>query len=416
MIYNDDHGHCVQPTKVLVLIPSLYVGGAEMDLVRNLPRINRSRFKIVVRAFLASGKLAQPLRNAGIEVIGPSRPLPSSSIASGPTDQRFLSLVAPFVRPVVSALTYLRLATEVALFVRKRQIDIVHAVLPNSYVIGGIASALTRRPLVMSRLSMNWYHEQVPLLATVERHMLHRLVDVVVCNSTAIRENLLAEGIAPAKIRLIPNGIDLAAFSSLGIDRMQARDRLGVKQDALVFSLIASFYGYKGHADLLHALRLARDQLPPGWILLAAGRDIDGNLDRMRRLSEELGLASHLRFLGERSDVDVILSAADIHVSASHTEGLPNNVLEAMAASLPVVATAVGGVPDMIINGQTGVLVPAKEPEEMARVLVELARDPERRAFLGEAGRNLVKSSFSLERSVHALEDVYARIAEQRRS
>jgi glycosyltransferase involved in cell wall biosynthesis len=443
-----------RPTRVLVLIPTLHAGGAEMDVARNLPRIDRTRFKIVVCAFLERGNLAQLLIDAGIEVIGPIPPraslfLPLRALAKqflsltglrrglflvGPRRWRsraglrrllidsrpLLFLVGPLLailRPAASAWPYLRLARAIAGHIVEREIDVVHAILPNSYVVAGIATRLARRSaLVMSRVSLNWYHEQYPLLGMLERHVLHRIAGVAICNSAAIRKNLLTEGIPLAKIRLIPNGIDVQSFSSSPVDRQAARDRLGIAPDALVFCVVANLHPYKGHADLLHAFRLAAGRLAAGWILLAVGADIDGNLTRMCGLSQDLGLSQHTRFLGPRSDVELILRAADIHVSASHTEGFPNNVLEAMCASLPVVAAAVGGIPEMLVDGQTGLLVPARNPEGMADALVALAHDPGRRKAMGEAGRNLVASSFSLERSVNSLQDVYAEFAAPRRT
>jgi glycosyltransferase involved in cell wall biosynthesis len=264
-------------------------------------------------------------------------------------------------------------------------------------------------------VSLNWYQKQLRLLGLFERHVLHRMVDVVICNSAAIRQDLLHEGLSPSKIRLIPNGIDLQAFPTSGIDRKQVREQLGIPQVALVFSIVASFYAYKGHSDLLHALALIRDRLPYGWVLIAVGRDVDGNLGLMQRLCGELGLANHVRFLGERSDVALILGAVDIHLSASHTEGFPNNVLEAMAANRPVIATAVGGVPELVVDETTGVLVPARDTDAMARALLRLAYDPERCKSMGQAGRSLVASTFSLERSVGAFEAVYADVAAERR-
>ena len=130
----------------------------------------------------------------------------------------------------------------------------------------------------------------------------------------------------------------------------------------------------------------------------------------MRRVADDLGLSAHVWFLGERDDIAAVLRAADIHVSASHTEGFPNNILEAMCTGLPVIATAVGGVPEMVVDGRTGLLVPPKDPAAMARALESLSNDPQRRTAMGEAGRSLV-SSFSLERCVGALEGVYAEIA-----
>lgn len=444
------------PIRVLILIPTLEVGGAEMDLVRNLPRLDPGRFKIVVCAFLARGPLARSLLDAGIEVIGPIIPKPGkrrfaglkSSAASAcrgvaqalpapicwvgrqisafchrlllgrirlprkiRRSWRYLFAIVPIpaVRSYAAAIfTYLRMGAAVTAQIRSFEIDVVHAVLPNSYVVGGIAKLLARRPLIMSRVSLNWYQERDIILRTFERVVLHRTVDAVICNSAAILQDLIAEGVAASKIHLISNGIDAHEFSGADVDRKQARDRLGISQDALVLSVVANLQSYKGHADLLHALQLVHDRLPAGWVLLAPGRDVDGNLDRMRRLSNELGLSTCTRFLGERNDIAVILRAADIHVSASHTEGFPNNILEAMCASLPVIATAVGGVPEMIIHGQTGLLVPVENHEEMARALQRLACEPEQRRAMGQAGRSRIVSSYSVERSVDAFERLYA--------
>jgi glycosyltransferase involved in cell wall biosynthesis len=181
--------------------------------------------------------------------------------------------------------------------------------------------------------------------------------------------------------------------------------------DALVFSSVASLFPYKGHRCLLQALTLIRDQLPADWLLLAAGRDPDNNLAELVSLAEQLGLGEHVRFLGERLDVPAILSAADIHVSASQEEGFPNNILEAMSAGLPVVATAVGGVPEQVTDETTGLLVPPDNPGALALALLLLAGDRTRRLSMGRAGRQRVEQNFSLERSIDAFAQAYARAA-----
>jgi glycosyltransferase involved in cell wall biosynthesis len=429
-----------RPIKVLVLIPTLEIGGAEMDLVRNLPRLDPDRFKIVVCAFLARGPLAQLLLDARIEVIGPIVPKPSAPINwAGKRVSAFFRRLVPGqtrlprglrrswrnLRPIVSIpglpsyavaiFAYLRMGAAVSAQIRNLEIEVVHAVLPNSYVVAGIAKLLARRPLIMSRVSLNWYQKRDAILRIFERRVLHRMVDVVICNSAAIRQDLIVEGVAASKIHLISNGIDLQEFSGADVDREQARERLGISQGALVLTVVASLQSYKGHADLLQALQLVRDRLPAGWVLLAPGRDVDGNLDLMRRLSEELGLSTCARFLGERDDIADILRAADIHLSASHTEGFPNNILEAMCTGLPVIATAVGGVPEMVADGVTGLLVPPRDPEAMGRALDLLAGDPARRAAMGNQGRNLALS-FSIERSANAFAQVYAGLAARRRA
>ena len=239
-----------RPTKVLVLIPTLAFGGAEIDLVRNLPRIDRTRFNVIVCAFLARGPLAQPLLDAGVEVIGPIELQPRvrsarhSNCNRSPTGlkrvARSLRHKARSLRTVAllrAAGTYFRLARAVAAYARAAEIDVVHAILPNSYVIGGFATALKRRPgLVMSRVSLNWYQKQNPVFRLLERHVLHRMVDVVICNSAAIQLDLVAEGIPPSKIRVISNGIDVQALSNLGFGRQQVRGELAIPQDALALS------------------------------------------------------------------------------------------------------------------------------------------------------------------------------------
>jgi glycosyltransferase involved in cell wall biosynthesis len=440
------------PIKVLILIPSLAVGGAEMDLVRVLPSLDPTRFKIVVCTFLERATLAEKLTDAGIEVIGPFlQPLPRlrrlRSLARRlkryaraflqplqrlcPLARRlkrharafpgaagalaFASKMAIFVlRPLGHLISgprvFLRIAIPIARYIRVSNVDIVHTILPNAYVIGAFANSLAHwRPLVMSRLSLNWYQERQWVYSIIERYALHRLVDLAIGNSEAILKQLRAEGLPNSKLLLVYNGIDAAAFASEMVDPRRARHELDIPQDALVFSCIANLFPRKGHRDLLNALHGLRNRVPLEWVLLAVGRDVDDNLADLLRLSNELGLSQNVRFLGQRLDIPAILSAADIHVSASHYEGFPNNIVEAMCAGLPVVATAVGGVPELVVDSHTGLLVPEKNPEQMANALSLLANDPEGRRAMGAAGRARVKFHFTIERSVAAFEETYCR-------
>ncbi len=263
----------------------------------------------------------------------------------------------------------------------------------------------------MSRVSLNWYHRHDRLLGLIERVVLHRRVDIAIGNSSVILQELQSEGVPKSHLRLLYNGIDVQDFLAKTIDRAQARALLGVADRALVLSCVANLYPYKGHVDLLHALRRMAPELPSGWVLRAAGRNIDGSLGMLRRLSSELELGRNVRFLGQRDDVPIILSAADIHVSASHHEGLPNNILEAMCVGLPVVATAVGGVPELVEDGITGLLVPPRDPTRMSAAIQSLADHRERREAMGAAARARVSERFSIDRSVQAYEAIYAELA-----
>jgi glycosyltransferase involved in cell wall biosynthesis len=161
-------------------------------------------------------------------------------------------------------------------------------------------------------------------------------------------------------------------------------------------------------------LHLANAELPPDWVLLLVGRDENGYLAELKETCGRQGLMDHVRFLEQRGDVPTILRAADIHLTASHTEGFPNNVLEAMCAGLPVIATAVGGIPELVVNGRTGCLVPARDPAAMAKAVAGLAADPDRMSAMGEAGRKRALGLFSIERSVAALEEIYAVLPRRR--
>jgi glycosyltransferase involved in cell wall biosynthesis len=402
------------PIKVLILIPTLDIGGAEMDLVRNLPRIDENRFKIVVWAFAARGEMASHLLDAGIEVIGPGPKEREWPARTGSTAQR-AARPSRWWRFMRAGRDYMRVAHRVAAYMRDHDVHVLHAILPSSYLIGVLANALAgRRPLMMSRVSLNWYQEHSWLWRIIERQILHRTADLAIGNSRAILKQLHTEGISEKRTLLIHNGIDLAGFAAAMINRQAARRRLDLEPNALVYSIVATLAPYKGYDDLLNALHLIRDRLPRHWVLLAAGRDVDGSSERLIGLAGRLGLSPHVRFLGQRSDIPAILSAADIHVSASHHEGFPNNILEAMCARLPVVATAVGGVPEQVVDGVTGVLVAPHDSAALAAALHALAGDANRRTAMGQAARQRVGGYFPIERSVAALQEAYSRLADGR--
>jgi glycosyltransferase involved in cell wall biosynthesis len=298
---------------------------------------------------------------------------------------------------------------------RRRKFDIVHAVLPNAYIVAILANALSlRRPLVMSRTSQNTYHNEHRLFSMVERHFLHRGVDLAVGNCNSILNDLRVEGLPDERLRLVRNGIDVVWFDTEMVERASARALLEISDNTLVLSVVANLHAYKGHADLLEALARAAPQLPRGWQLLVTGADVDNNLDTLMRMVGEKGLADNVRFLGQRLDVPTILSAADIHVSASYTEGLPNNILEAMCARLPVIATDVGGVCELVLNGTTGILVPPRNTQALSEAIVALVSDPKRRTVLGSSGRQRVEAEFTIERCVGRFEEIYDSLARLR--
>jgi glycosyltransferase involved in cell wall biosynthesis len=426
-----------------------------MDLLRTLPKFDRSAFSITVFTFLARGAWARRLEAAGIEVVGPfltdsgllaalrglrrrwrlgrrrlrkliDRYCPAylrqigrracSKIWHG-LSRLWLQLLRGARRGVPSNLllflqscaawyVYCLAGLRLIPMISKRRIDVIHTLLPSSYVVGSVAGLFTSCPVVMSRLSLNWYKSGHPLLGFAEPNLLHPRISRAVCNCGQIAQQLQHEGIPSKKIEVIGNGIDAGDFMRQLVDKETARRQLDISNEALVISVVANLHPYKGHADLLRALSDI-DLRTLDWTVLLVGRDVGGNDAALRNLAAKFGLAARIRFLGERDDVATILSAADIHVSASHTEGLPNNVIEAMCAKLPVVATSVGGTPELIVDEQSGLLVPPHQPAVLGRAILRLAQDVRLRGRLAEAGHARVLSTYSTERAVEAFARTY---------
>ena len=413
---------------VLVLIPTLDIGGVEVDLVRTLPLIARERFNISVLTFLRRGTLADQLDAEGIRVISrpDQRPSQSDNVRVRRRDRGFGRnrqdtcrdgwRQLPLLQTVQKPLSAVMIGARIVRKLLDPNIDIVHTVLPNSYFYGTLGNLLVhRRPLVMSRVSLNWYQEQAAVLRISERYLLHRGVAVAIANSRAVLRELRAEGIPESKLRLVHNGINSRAFARTLLERETARAKLGISRVGLVMSVVANLHTYKGHIDLLVALSGIRERLPPHWTLLAVGADVAGSMALLKRRTAELGLSDQVRFLGQRTDIATILSASDVHLSASHTESLPNNILEAMCAGLPIIATNVGGVSEQLADGVSGMLVPARAPHQLAGAIEKLVGDEELRLRLGREARDRVTRAFPIEPVVAALEEIYGSLAPRHR-
>jgi glycosyltransferase involved in cell wall biosynthesis len=168
---------------------------------------------------------------------------------------------------------------------------------------------------------------------------------------------------------------------------------------------VSNFFEYKGHQDLLKALDRLSGKLPELTCVMI-GRDA-GSLDATRALAGDLGILPRIRFAGLRTDVPDFLRAADLFVHPSHQEGFSNAILEAMAAGLPVVACDVGGNPEAVVDGETGRLVPPRNPERLAAAMAELLGDEGKRRTMGEAGKRRAEERFSLGRMVAEVEAMY---------
>jgi glycosyltransferase involved in cell wall biosynthesis len=237
--------------------------------------------------------------------------------------------------------------------------------------------------------------------------VLARLATGAFAVSADLRTHLLAEGFPPRAMGVIHNGIDIGPLPSTA-DRQAVRRDLGVGDDTLVVGTIARLDPVKHLEALLGASAHARTtgSRPVAVVVIGDGPE-RGALEQQ---AAALGIAEHVRFLGRRDDARRWLAGMDVYVNSSVSEGISLTILEAMAAGLPVVATRVGGTPE-IVDETSGVLVPARDVPALAGALVALGADAARRGALGAAARARVESAFTLDRMVAAYRRIYERTA-----
>ncbi len=257
--------------------------------------------------------------------------------------------------------------------------DVVHWHAARAHAIGALASLLDPAPArVLSR------RVQFPVRRSLGSRLLYALpVDRIVAISAAVKDALTRSGVAPDSIDIVPSGIDPAPAPDPA-GRIALRRSLGVEdRDALAITVSALSSG-KGHGDLLRAAAAAASSAP----LLRLWIVGEGPLEpRLREENRALGLEGRVQFLGFRTDIQALLHAADFFCLATHSEGLGSSILEAMAAGLPVVATRVGGIPEIVEEGSTGVLVPPSDPGALAAAMEQMALDAGLRDAMGAASR-----------------------------
>ena len=233
--------------------------------------------------------------------------------------------------------------------------------------------------------------------------ILARLATRIIAISAAVRGRFARTRWADEKCVVVPNGLDVAGFVP-GKPAKTVRAELGIPEGALVVGSVGRLVPFKGYRYLLDACARMRRQAP-NVVGLVVG-DGPERLD-LERQARALGIERHVRFTGHREDIADLLQIMDVFVLPSVAEHFGRVLLEAMALAKPVVATAAGGVPEIVVDGRTGVLVPAAEAAPLADAVLELLADPERLERLGLAGRDRLLEHFTAAQHAAGIEQVY---------
>jgi glycosyltransferase involved in cell wall biosynthesis len=362
-----------RPLKILLFQDRFQLGGQERQNFLNVRTIDRTRFSPVVATLHDDGEHLEDLAAAGIR---------------------------PFVFDVGSTLLQPNTALQVARLVRfihDEGIRIVHAQDLNTNVLGAMAARLANVPSIVTRVDLA--HDarayRRPLLALASRR-----AERVLVNALCIRDLAIRDGVEPDRIVVVRNGVDVSE-----LDRAARHAPEAPAPEAGAIACVANMHHpVKGQTDLLHAMREVIRVRPDARLVLVG----DGaRRPLVEHCARQLGIVEHCHFLGHRRDVAAVLARARIAVSPSHAEGISNAILEAMAARLPIVATAVGGTPEIVRDGENGFLVPPGAPAALAPRLLELLDDAPLCARMGARGRRIVEREFSVEQMRASYDALY---------
>lgn len=380
--------------RVAHVITRLCKGGAQENTFHTVRLANRDRFDADLISGPTRGRegsIESAVADAGIEVV---------------RVPHLLRRVAPY-----HDCQAMRQLT--ALFARNRY-DIVHTHTSKAGFLGRLAAVRAKTPIIVHTPHGNVFHGYFSKYITrafvwMERHAARRTDRIIELTPGGIEEHL-AEWIGRRdQYAAIFSGIDLSPYDAAIARRAQTRQTLGVADDELLVGGVGRLEPIKGFGYLVSAARRVLESVPNARFIVAG----TGALAQSLR-AEAADLGSRFQFLGLRDDVADLMAAMDVFVLPSLNEGMGRVLLEAGAAATPSVAAAVGGVPDIIRAGETGILVPPREPDALAKAIGTLARDPGMRQAMGEAARGAVDPAYGLGHMVARIEALYEALIEEK--
>jgi glycosyltransferase involved in cell wall biosynthesis len=362
--------------RVLFLSTSMGMGGADQQLLSAAQQLRVQGYAVLVVSLTPLGPMGLQARSLGI-------PIESLEMRRGVPDPRGL-------------LRLIRL-------VRQWKPDVLHSHMVHANLMARVLRLFVRVPILVS--TIHNIHEG-GRLRMVASKMTNGWVDHMTIVSEAAADRFVSEGIVPRTLlRVIPNGIDTDRFRNLPPGTRQSiRRSLGIEHE-FVWLAVGRFVLAKDYPNMLHAFAGIHEQYPEAVLLLVGRGALQGETEA---LVQSLGLSRVVRFLGVRQDVPEIMSAADGYVMSSEFEGMPIVLLEAASAGLPIVATSVGGNAEVVRNGESGILVPARDHEGLAGAMLRIIKmsDAERRA-MGERGHQHIRTHYGLGRVVERWDALY---------
>jgi len=366
----------MRPVRVLILTNYLGYGGTEKYVIALAKGLNRQKYRVMICTLRDYVPLARELTGQGI------------------------ALTSMGVRSKLDAFVIRRLAC----LLRREGIELLHTNLYWSNLIGRLAGRMAGVPIVVAG------ERNTDIRRRFYQCWLDRCtsqwVDCIIANSQAtLRWSTQATRISADKYVIIPNGVDLADFDpARPVDRQAVRRSLGLTPDDVIVGTVARLHEQKGHRFLVQAMPAILERFPQARFCFVGEGLLETDLKRQCR---EAGVASKVVFAGARDDVAAVLTTFDLFVLPSLYEGFGIVLLEAMAMCLPVVASDVGGIPEVVEAGRTGILVPPGDVASLAQAVIGVLSDREAAQAMGKAGRQRVQQHFALADRISETEKLY---------
>jgi glycosyltransferase involved in cell wall biosynthesis len=354
--------------KILFVNYSLDIGGIETLVLEMCRKLDGTKYQPSVCSFQKNGTLQKEFERAGIPVHVVEK-----------TDGIRLSFVPRLIK----------------LF-KMISPDIIHVHgNPGNWMYTAIAARLCRIPVIYTQHLI--FRDRNPFWDRTGERLLSKITNRIVTVSECLADYMVKqEGVAPGKITVIRNGIDYTVFEKT-VDVGKKRAELGLSDSDIVAGIIARLFPAKDHATLIDAFKIVVRKVPSAKLLIVGDGPLRNELEEKVR---SLGLTANIRFLGNRRDIPELLKSFDIFVLSSILEGLPIALLEAMASRVPVVSTDVDGNGEVVTQGETGIIVPPRDPGALAAAITELLTDRAKAKQMGENGIHRIHSHFTFEKMI----------------
>jgi glycosyltransferase involved in cell wall biosynthesis len=374
-------GTAARKISVMHLIHSMAYGGIETAVINWLRTIDRTKFDVSLVCFANPGNTEAPFveaaNRAGLEV------------GKIPWSRR---------KPLIKSSRCL------AQHMRSHKVDILH--LHNVYAdcVGALAARMFKvRTITTVYVLADYGNWKRDLIQKIEEKVIH-LFDRVTAHCEDTRDKMIDLGFCPKRIDTLICGFETHPVIMSREERSLRRRAMGIADDEILLGNVARLYPEKAQDSLLRCFKDIVAECPKARLRIAGVGPLDAAL---RTLCSQMGLDDKVEFVGFLSDLPNFMCLLDIQVHPSHIEGVPLALCEGLAAGLPIVASAVGGVPEILNHGRAGVLVPAEDEAAFSRAVIELINHPEERSRIGTAAKQFIANDYSLKTAVAKVERTY---------